>query len=327
MTVCMIPLAAHGQTLLSPVDPLSIEVDPAYPAPFEIVTLRVIGNVLELGESAISWSANGKRITSGTGVRSATVTLGASGTSVSVEVAAISPDGARAVGLVTIRPTEVDLHWSANSYVPPFFRGRALPSAGVTMRAEALTRFRRANGSTLESNELTYTWRRNNHVLISVSGRGKNIVEVPTPPLFGSHILSVTVTSSDDTYRGYASERISSYEPVLLLYHEHPLFGVLTNAAIQENAFFDDREATFTATPYYADTAREQNDYIFNWGVNRSLVPGSEQNQITIRTEGAQVVAQIELIFSHAVNWLQNARNTWNITFEPTTQSGFFGNE
>lgn len=326
--LCIMPLIAAAQELFPIINTLSIETEPRYPRPHETAILRAVGNDIELSRGVISWIANGEHIASGIGLKETSLKLDALGTAVTVEVIVVAPDGSRSAASAVIRPTEVDLVWSAGTYTPEFFDGRALPSAGSTMRAEAIARFRRANGSLFSTDDLEYTWYRNNRVLGSISGRGKNIVHIEAPALFGTDVISVTVASLDGAWSGSAAERVASREPILLLYLVHPLFGILTNAALPAYATAGDREATFAAVPYYADTSRKESNWAFRWTVNDNVIAASDdENRLIIRTENETGVARVNLLFSHIENWLQSAQGTWNITFEPAARSGFFGRE
>ena len=112
---CVVPLVLQAQILSPLPGTFSIEVDPPYPGPNEAVILRATGNSLELAGSAMSWTVNGKVAASDIGTRSLSIRLGASGSSVSVEATTIARDGERSYSSLILRPTEVDLLWSANS--------------------------------------------------------------------------------------------------------------------------------------------------------------------------------------------------------------------
>lgn len=326
--LCVIPLIAAAQELFPLINTFAIETEPGYPRPHETIALRAVGNDAEFSKSTVSWTADGKRIASGIGLKEATIELGALGTVVTIEVVAVAPDGSRSTASTTISPTEVDLVWDAETYTPAFFHGRALPSAGSKMHLEAIARFHRVNESAFSPEDLVYTWYRNNKVLGNVSGRGKNIVYIEAPVLFGTDVISVIVESLDGTRSGSAAERIVSRDPVLLLYRVHPLFGTLTNTALPAYTTVPDKEATFAAVPYYADASRKDGDWAFRWTVNDTdIAARDDERLLTVRTEDNAGTARIRLLFNHAENWLQSAQGAWNITFEPAAQSEFFNRE
>lgn len=325
----MLPLLAYAQLSPAALNTFFIEITPEYPEPNTTITARAVGNGLELARSTIAWTVNGDPVASGVGHTAITTSTGKIGSRTSVEALAVGPDRSSSRATAVVHPTEVDLVWSANSYTPPFFRGRALPSAGTTIAIEAITRFHRENGTPIDSDELVYTWKVNSRVLGNVSGRGKRTATIPAPPLFGTNIVSATIESLDGVYTGKASVRIPSSEPVLELYHDHPLFGVLYNTTIGTNSLFQDVEATFAVIPYYTDTAQSDRDLTYSWFVNGNAVPEStdDASRITIRTSGSAGIALIELALGHASNWLQNASRTWNITFEEAPRGGLFNEE
>lgn len=322
------PLVLHAQIDLG-ATPFSIETDPAFPEPETTVTLRLVGNPLELTQSTVSWTKDGVPVASGPGLTKTSVRVGKNGSGSLIRVLVINLNGESQSTSVTLHPTEVDLVWSANSYTPPFFRGRALPSPGTTVAAEALPRFRNTNGTLLDPSVLIYTWRTDNSVLADVSGKGKRSVLIPAPPMFGSYTLSVTIETTDGIYRGQSSTRVRSAEPHLVLYRDHPLFGILTHTALDTSALVRDSEATFAAIPYYADAFEGTRSLSYEWFVNGSLVPGDPEDpeRITIRTEEGSGIALIELALTHAQNWLQDARGKWNVTFDANTHGTIFNAE
>lgn len=220
---------------------------------------------------------------------------------------------------------DIDLLWEADSYVPPFFRGRALPSAGTNLRLQAIAHFRDASGAPIPSQNLQYTWRRNGYVIAGVSGEGKSKVIIPAPPLFGSDTISVE-TKKDGITLGSASERISSIEPSLDLYENHPLFGILYHQAFPAQNFIPEEEASFIVIPYFAQ-ARNENDpnLIYEWKVNGHAVQnGSRPSEITINASNSSGTAFIELALSHLTNIYLNVAHSWAVIFEGSGSSGLF---
>jgi len=208
-------------------------------------------------------------------------------------------------------PSPVDLLYDADSYVPPFYRGRALPSAGTTLRLQAIARFG------VPDKEIIYTWRRNGAVESAVSGAGRSSIALPAPTLFGADVLSVDAQAADGSAYGSASITISSVDPQALLYQDHPLFGIeYYNALIDQNSI-PDLEMTFAAVPYFAQ-ASDPNDprLAYAWSVNGAPVAAtSSGSEITINAGNSSGLAAISLILTSPSNFFLRGQGSWDVLF------------
>ena len=313
----------HAQPLSQETKTLSIVVTPQYYEPHTTVVVRAEGD--DITRSEIVWFANGARLEE-TG-RTASITLGRLGTETPLEVVRITPDGSETREGVILRPTEVDILWAADSYTPPFFRGRPLPTPGTTLIVEALARFKRKDGTFIPKKDLVYTWRMGNTVFGNVSGRGNNIARIPSPLTLETSTLSVEVRSIDGAMGGRAATRVSSHTVTPVLYHDHPLFGVLRNAAIPESVVFSDTEATLAILPYYAKTRTAVSpDLEYSWSVNGDVLETGESNanKIIVRTDGGSGLAHIELTLRNIASVMQDVRKAWKIFLETEPKNGFF---
>ena len=241
-----------------------------------------------------------------------------------MSVDAIAPDGTRSFAQVAIIPTEIDLLLDSDSYVPPFYRGRALASPGTRVRLEAIPHFVRPGGSEIPASDLTYTWRRNDETIAGVSGPGKSSATIASPVLFGTDIISVEAVSADGALSGSASMRIPSTETVLALYEDHPLYGILYNRALGSQTLIPDSEMTFAAVPYFAQ-ARSADDPTleYTWRVNDSSVKAdaARPSELTINAQNSNGLALVALELASATNVFLRASREWGITL--SAQSGF----
>lgn len=309
---------------------LSITISPSSPSPGETVRLTVRSSVLDLSESTIVWRAGGTIIAQGTGATFAEATLGALGVATIVEVSATLGERAPIIARATIIPTELDLLVDSDSYIPPFYWGAALPSAGTNVRLVAIPRFKRPNGSYVASSDITYTWRRNDEVIAGASGRGASSAVIEAPHLFGTDRIEVEARTSDGLLSNVAGRTIASVEPALLLYQDHPLFGILYRSALSASTFIPESEMTFAAEPYFVQ-ARSAKDPVLQyvWNVNDAPVTPSRinPNEITINADNSSGVAHLTLGLTHATNFYVDTRAAWNINFSSqTSATNPFGN-
>jgi hypothetical protein len=308
----LLPFSLEAQS----VSDLALRMDPANPAPGQTVHIRAESTLVPLSEATIAWYVNGERVTQAIGETERSIVAGQLGSETRVEVVAAYQGSGHTATLV-IRPSEIDLLWEADSYTPPFFKGRAYPSAGATLRMEALPRLMRGK-ETIPASELTFTWKRNGSVLQNVSGRGKSQVTIPGPALFGTDVISVEVRSSIGALSTEASVRIPSKEPVIDFYEDRPLFGPSYHAALGASSFIYKNEASFIAAPFYAPVRRaEDPSLVYEWRVNGHAVVAEQTrpNALTINAEGSSGTALVELALSHATNFFLSANAVWRLTF------------
>ena len=296
---------------------LTIGLTPQYPRPGEAVQLTAQVRGVDLAGSTFVWRADGTIIAQGVGVSSAPVTAGALGSETAVEMDMETPQGTVRSAQATVAPTEIDLLVNADSYTPPFYRGRALPSIGTNVVAQALTRFVRADGSLIPDSDIIYTWKHGGQVLGALSGRGRSSAVIPVRHLYTNDTVTVDAVSSDLTRSGEVSVFVPSVKSVLDLYEDHPLFGILFNNALRTSASIPETEMAFAAIPYFAQ-ATGPNDAALSyaWRVNDTPVPASvgTPSEITINADNSNGQAQVALEVTHTTNPYMDALGLWNIT-------------
>lgn len=293
---------------------LSISISPSYPAPFELVTLKLTSPVHDLERSDIVWSSGGKVIAEGEGLVKTTVTAGAMNTSMTI-MADVGNGVASAE--TVIAPTAIELLWEADTYVPPFYLGRSLPSAGASVRLMAIPRFLK-DGKPVPANQIRFTWMRNDGILVDQSGRGRTSAVVAAPYLYSADIISVQAETVDGTISGEARVRIPSVEPVISLYGDHPVFGTMYFNALGGSTPIAESEMSFIAEPYFvpANSARSSG-LTYDWRVNNvSVAAGADRpNALTIDASNSSGYAFIELVVEHLTNFFLSAEGKWGITF------------
>ncbi|MCR4281085.1 MAG: hypothetical protein NUV88_01995 [Candidatus Kaiserbacteria bacterium] len=302
-----------------------LSVNPEHPGPNERAHISIESALSDLSQSDIVWYVNNKVLVKGVGVKDADILVGPLGSKTGVSVTAQTPDGTIISGNTTISPAEVDLLWESDSYVPPFYRGRALASPGTSIRMHAIARFKPAGSAQPPESAVVYTWKLNGAVVQSASGKARSTALFPSPALFGTDIIEVTV--SNGTQYGSASAQIASTEPQLFLYEDHPLFGIMYNQALGNTTPISDIEATFAAIPYFAEAdSPDDARLLYSWSVNRNEIPSDElkRSELTVNASKSSGLAQIALSIAHAANLAMSARGSWGVIFS-TDENGFSG--
>lgn len=297
---------------------ITIGMVPAHPGVHETVQLTVRSSIFDISHSVIVWSANGKVIAKGTGADTASIPTGDLGSQTTVTVQLTAPDESSAEASARVIPTQVDLLVDSDSYTPPFYRGKALASAGSNLILQALPHFARPGGSQIPASDLIYTWKRNGQVLGDISGLGKSAVVIPAPVLYGRDVVSVEIASSDGVLAGESSLAIKSLDPMLVLYEDHPLFGILFGSALGASTFIPESEMTFIAVPYFSSVRTPLDSALqYAWRVNgtRLTTDPKKPNEFTLQSGESNTVALIQVELTHAINYFLDAKGSWSVTF------------
>lgn len=296
-----------------------ILMNPIHPRPGDTVTVSLESSLADLSRSTVSWKIDGRPI--GGAQKTITLTAPSLGSQTDVRADIATPEGSLLVARTTITPTEMDILYDSDSYVPAFYAGRALPSAGTTLRLETVTRFKKSNGSFVPTSDILYTWRRNGQVVGNVSGRGKSSATMPSPLLFSTDTISVEAESVDGIFSGTALAVIRSADPVVRLVEDHPLFGLRFNHSFKSSESVVGKEVVVAAIPFFASAKTPtDSDLLYEWTVNGRRVETKDATRNALAL-GAQEggTARIGLSLSHAANIFFGADNRWTISFASET--------
>ena len=110
---------------------VELQVFPNFPKANENIFFEVASYSTDLNQATIVWLKDGKQVASGVGLKNFSAKTGQLGTKIKMDVLIQTSNNKEVFKTVTIIPAEVDLIWEANSYTPPFYKGKALfPNEG-----------------------------------------------------------------------------------------------------------------------------------------------------------------------------------------------------
>jgi len=298
-----------------------LSVSPSYPAPGASVHITLSSNVADLSQSTISWTVNGVTVQ---GADSTSIDTVASDIGSRKIVTATILGAMSGSVSTTIAPTQIDLLYDADSYVPPFYKGRALPSSGSTMRFMAMPHFSNGQGSPIPASLIIFTWKQDGRVLGSISGKGKYAVVIPAPTPYTNTTIEVSARSADGSQVGAASVTLTASQPALILYQDSPLYGILYEHAVGLQETINDSEITFAAAPFFAHAANPNATQLsYAWSVNGKPVAATTTNasEVTINADRSSGKATLSLSITDKKNVLFSVRNSWNLSFQGSTIS------
>ena len=285
---------AHAQSGGYVPPPIQYVVSPQTPGPNTQVNIEVQGVGSFVGDSTITWSQDGKVVSSGVGQRDFSFTTGALGTQTHIHVVVKSAtEGTLTQDWVFI-PSAVNLVWEADTSVPPFYRGKALYSGGSQVRVVAFPNIV-VNGKTFAASSLSFQWTLDGDPLPSQSGLGKNSLTFTGSQLQPEEDVSVDVYYGASKV-GQGSVAIPATVPQLLLYDKDPLRGLLLDTALPAGIALASNEFSVQAVPYYFSNASIKNgslSYTWTLNGNDTTGPSAAQGLLTLRQTGAGTGAAV----------------------------------
>ncbi len=248
-----------------------VNIVPPNPSPYENTTITLNSYRDNLDTALISWSVNGKTIVSGIGKKSFSTTAPGAGGETSVVSTISLPDG-KIDTKISIKPSVMVLLWQANdSYVPPFYRGKALPTPNSEIKVVAMPEARNSSGN-ISSQNMTYYWKKDYTNNVDGSGYGKNSFVYSSDYLEDSNNISVAVSTVDQKYSSNASIDIGMTEPKILFYKNDNALGTIWDKSLPDLNKIQGPE-TIEAAPYFIAPKELQNPtLVWSWFINDSRV-------------------------------------------------------
>jgi hypothetical protein len=157
-------LVFYHTTHASSVNKILVEVSPENPSPNEDTSITLNSYSNNLNNVLIQWLVNGKTMLSGVGKKTLSIKAPKENGEYMVSATLDLPDGKTSIRVV-VRPSSMVMLWQAtDSYIPPFYKGKALPTPESEVRVVAMPEIKSSskNTSWIDPKNLTYTWQKDN---------------------------------------------------------------------------------------------------------------------------------------------------------------------
>lgn len=232
----------------SAIDVIDVQMTPETPDAFDQVQIRLVSFTTDLGASEIIWTIDGKVVAEGPSQTEFSLQAGDYGELINVVATIITPKGERIVKNIPIAPVGIDLLWEAQGYTPPFYKGKARPTAFSKVKVVAYPRF---HASSDDPRKYAYSWFIRNNTKVG-EGLARNSVIIESPRIGQSLPIRAEVTSPDRSLRGVGKMSIKSVSPVIRLYEVTPLRGLRLESPFGESGIpTTENPALVLAVPYY----------------------------------------------------------------------------
>jgi len=324
----MLPLSTNAQFPQNTLtEQFSFEVYPKTPGPNENVTVTARSFSFDTDRSYFTWTVNGKIIEQGYGEKQVEFQTGDVGSRSLLQVSIQTPDRGNFIREITISPANMELVWEAQTYTPPFYKGKSLATSQSPVTIVAMPEFVTISGNAIKAEDLIYTWKNGSRVLGSLSGRGKRSITLTGATFFNSLNISVSASSIDSTLTAEKSVSIKSIAPQILVYEDHPTKGILFNRTVDTTFDLKDTEVSFTAMPFFfTGENRNNTSLIYTWKINGKQIDslGEDPSLITLRPTSGDGQASIDLTIRNARSLLQQARTKFSLYFKGSKENSTF---
>lgn len=275
----------HAQTALP--DPVQYTVIPEAPGPNQQVSIEVSGVGTFLGNATVIWQKDGKVVPGASG-QTFTFTTGGIGTPTTIHLTINSPTQGAIAHDFVFNPSVINLVWESDTYTPLLYKGKALYTAGSSLRIVAFPTV--LIGKTLvPSNKLSFQWSRGGTPDPASSGLGKNIFSFYGDQLKNEEEVSVDVYSGGRKV-GQGLITILAAKPSVIMYPVDPLRGTLLGTAFVSGSVLPQTETTVKAEPYFFSNisfARGQITYGWSLGGQETTGPDAAKGLLTLRQTGS----------------------------------------
>ncbi len=287
-------------------------INPQYPKTNEEVTASVSTFTTDLNSANISWILNGETALAGIGKKTFSFNIGTSGFQTNLEVKIETITGSTISKKLTISSSDVDLLWEAyNSYVPPFYRGKALMPIEGTMKVVAIPSSENLTG-------FNYKWKQDDKSKSSSSGYEKNYYIYRNSFLEDRNTVEVTVSDLLGNGIGINKISINPILPKIIFYRKDQNLGVQWENSINDGFVVNPNGDTIVAVPYFfSSTDLSSSDLAFSWSLNgeNTLIP-NQKNILSIKplnNESGSTL--IKVVINNTKILFQSLEKTINVNF------------
>jgi hypothetical protein len=295
--------SSNGGVPAGIVEQVSATMLPSIPQPGDLVQIRVVSYTTDLNKAAIVWTENGQVVAEGAGLLTHSFVAPKAGQKTVVVMTAAKQGGGTVSKKFTVAPAELDLVYEAETYAPPFYRGRTDFTNSSVVRVAALPNFVNPDtGAAISPDDLVYTWRVGGLVDQSISGYGRSTVDIAGKLVSRGLDIEVEAEAVNSPLHARRTLFIQDSAPDVAIYEDHPLYGVLFERATDRGAAYPvgSTEVSLHAVPYSMDAVSLE-DSRLKWSWYTDAGKGPAAADVTFRPQpGATGQAEANVRVNHA---------------------------
>ncbi len=269
VTIYTLPNARRQEEVLTSIaNDFTLRVSNSSPNPGETVNFEVISYAFDRNNVSYEWRVNGviQRESSGRGRFSLAVPAGKDGERKTVSVSVVTMGGEALVKRATIQSTHVALYWWADTAIPYWYKGKALPSRNAQVTVFAFPNNR-------NSSSLNFQWSFNDAINAQSSGIGKQVFTFPLNFTVNESI-EVQVSDVSGALNKKKAIDIEPREPIARIYETRVLRGAVYEKTIKTADAVSGETETFVAFPFYF-TPGKPATLSYSWLFNGETISGT----------------------------------------------------
>lgn len=318
--LCLFSFAVGAEVTDFTQNAINVEMVPSIPGANQSIRVDLTSYTTDINSAKITWLVNGKQIKSGVGEKLAYFTTGNMGETTKLEINILTREGENINRIINIRPSEVDLSWQAESYTPPFYKGKAMFAHQNKITFIATPHITNSAGQEIDPRNLIYKWTVNSSVIDSASGYGKSSYTHQGSIISRTLDVTVQVTVPDGVGGAVSYISVKPVKPSIIIYEKNPVHGIqlqkaLTGTIDLKNA----KEITVIGAPYFFSlTSPQSPDLVYKWSINGASLKNAPNENIQVfrPKEGSGGIAKISLSIENTEKILQTASEYFNLSFK-----------
>ncbi len=311
----IIPTSVFADSVLDTL--ISTKLSPKVPGANQDVAVSINSYTMDLDGSEVIWYLNRVAFKQGVGLKTVTVHTGDFGERSVIDIVIMTPDGRKINKTIVIAPAEVDVLWEAQTYTPPFYKGKALPTYRSLVKVTAIPRF---NSLTSDPSKYYYTFTYQRTLIVG-KGLGKSSALVPMGFANTPVPVSVDVSLPGTDWSGEKSLSITPTIPKVAFYEQAPLLGTQFNSALRQSVVGSGNQFILRAVPYFFSTDDLENGNTqYTWTIKgQQQIPGTDPTSITLVKSGTgeeSFPVMLQLQDTKRVLQRANAQSTISLPLE-----------
>lgn len=297
---------------------ISLYTSPQFPNPNDSVIAKIDSYTTDLDKAYITWSVDGKQKASNIGKKSFSFFVGNSGEETNLEVKIETLSGSTINKSIVVSPSSIDLLWEAtDSYVPPFYKGKALGAKEAEFKVVAMPAVQN-QGSKINIFDNTYTWTKDNSGQPNSSGWGKNSLTFKNTYLDETNTIEVETSSLTGENQSKNTIKITPGNPKILFYEQKQNLGIDMSKTIEDGFSVSQNGSSILAVPYFFSPKDiESTNLSISWSLNgERLSNPSIKNLLSIQPEkGKTGTSKIMVEVNNPKTFFQKKNKQINVNF------------
>ncbi|MEW5907755.1 MAG: hypothetical protein AB1643_01040 [Patescibacteria group bacterium] len=293
----------------------ALDLKPKYPGPNQEVNVSAKSYSFDIDRAVITWSINGIQKLKGVGEKNFTFRTGDVGSKTTINIIVVSLDGLKLENNLIIIPADVDILWEAENYIPPTYKGKALPTSISKIKISALPNVV-IDDVKFSPSKLIYNWEINGKKKIDISGYGKNSFSFKSSAMIGQDNIKLTMTDYNKKILVEKRVLINIVQPKIIFYEKNPLAGIKYNLALSDKIDLGGGEMSIKAEPYFFSLS-DLDQLFYQWNMNnKDINMENDPAILNLRTpEGGSGYSFINLRVKNPLSILQFADKSLTINF------------